>query len=140
MHRTLILAIGTALAAVPTPAHADVVKLAATLAGANETVPGDPDGTGSFSAEIDTASGDFCYVLSAEKIAKPTAAHLHTGAAGSDGPPLTALEVTGPASDMCIALEPDVLKPIVANPAGYYINVHTADFPGGAVRGQLGAK
>jgi CHRD domain len=140
MHRTFIFAVGAALAAMPSPAHADAVKLAAVLAGANETAPGDPDGAGSFSAEIDTASGDFCYVLSADKIAKPTAAHLHTGAAGSDGAPLTALEVTGPNSDMCIALEPDVLKPIVANPAGYYINVHTADFPAGAVRGQLAAK
>jgi hypothetical protein len=29
------------------------------------------------------------------------------------------------------------LKPIIANPAGYYVNIHNADFPGGAVRGQL---
>jgi CHRD domain len=140
MHRIILLVTGAALAAVPTPAHADTVTLTAVLAGANETAPGDADGAGRFSVEIDTASGDFCYLLSAEKIAKPTAAHLHSGAAGSDGPPLTALEVTGSASDMCIALEPDLLKPIVANPAGYYINVHTADFPGGAVRGQLQAK
>ena len=38
---------------------------------------------------------------------------------------------------MCIAVEPEKLKPIVANPAGFYVNIHTADFPGGAVRGQL---
>jgi hypothetical protein len=140
MHRTFLFLTGAALVAVPSPAHAETVTLTAVLAGANETVPGDADGAGRFSVEIDTVSGDFCYVLSAEKIAKPTAAHLHSGAAGSSGPPVTALEVTGPGSDMCIALEPDVLKPIVANPAGYYINVHTADFPDGAVRGQLQAK
>jgi hypothetical protein len=42
--------------------------------------------------------------------------------------------------DECVAVEPDVLKAIIANPAGYYVNVHTADFPAGAIRGQLGAK
>ncbi len=26
---------------------------------------------------------------------------------------------------------------ILANPSGFYINVHTTDFPGGAIRGQL---
>ena len=29
---------------------------------------------------------------------------------------------------------------ILANPAAYYVNVHNADYPGGAVRGQLGAQ
>ena len=31
------------------------------------------------------------------------------------------------------------LQAIIDGPAGYYVNVHNADFPGGAVRGQLAA-
>jgi hypothetical protein len=27
---------------------------------------------------------------------------------------------------------------IAANPSGYYVNLHNARFPGGAIRGQLG--
>jgi hypothetical protein len=32
-----------------------------------------------------------------------------------------------------------VLQAIVDDPAGYYVNLHTAEFPGGAIRGQLAA-
>ena len=33
--------------------------------------------------------------------------------------------------------DPAVLGRIRRNPANFYINVHNADFPGGALRGQL---
>ena len=128
------------LASVPAAALAGTVTLVATLNGANETGGGDTDGTGSFSGEIDDETGDVCYVLSADNIGKPVAAHIHAGAAGTDGAPVVTLEVTGPDGDMCLAAEPDALKPIVAAPEGYYVNVHTADFPKGAVRGQLAKK
>ena len=125
------------LAIAPGAAMAASVKLVSTLKGANETGGGDPDGTGSFSAEIDTETGDVCYVLVGNKIAKPTAAHVHSGAAGADGAPVLTIEVTGADGDLCMAAEPDVLKPIVASPEAYYVNIHTADFPKGALRGQL---
>jgi len=82
-------------------------------------------------------TNDFCYTLWADKIGKPTMAHLHSGAAGSSGPPILTLEVTGKDSDECLAVDKEKLEPIVANPGAYYVNVHTAEFPGGAVRGQL---
>lgn len=119
------------------PALAAPVKLSATLSGANETGGGDPDGSGSFMVEIDADSGDFCYTVKAAKIATPTAMHVHSGAAGTDGPPVVTFTM---GEDMCIAAEPDVLRPIVANPANFYVNIHTADFPKGAVRGQLAGK
>ena len=123
--------------AAPVAAWAAPVKLAATLSGAHETGGGDTDGTGMFSAEVDTEAGDLCYTLSAAKIAKATMAHVHSGAAGANGPPVAKLDL---GSDLCIAVEPEVLKAIVAAPANYYVNVHNAEFPGGAVRGQLAAQ
>ena len=122
------------------PAVAKPVTLVATLGGAAETAGGDPDGVGGFKADADDETGDFCFTLWADKIAKPTMAHVHEGTAGNDGKPVATIDVTGKDSDDCIAMEPELLKRIVAAPGGYYVNVHTADFPKGAVRGQLEVK
>lgn len=138
MKTRLLLASVLIAGAAATPlaaAQAAAVKLTSTLSGAGA----DTDGTGAFAAEVDADAGDFCYTLTVAKIAKPTMAHVHTGAAGTNGPPVITVDVTG-TTDECVAVEPDVLKAIVANPAGYYVNVHTADFPAGAIRGQLATK
>ena len=135
-----IAALTLAAALLPAPALAAPSVLVATLAGAGETKGGDPDGAAHFTVELDPATNDFCYALWTEKVGKPTMAHLHEGVAGADGPVLFAIEVTGKANDMCIAIDQAKLEPIVAKPETYYVNVHTADFPAGAVRGQLGKK
>lgn len=134
---TILTLSAAALALAPVAAAAETVVLTANLSGANEVGGGAPEGNGAFRVEINTETGDFCYTLYGEKIAAPTMAHVHTGAAGANGAPVITMDVTGKGSDMCIAVEPAKLKPIVENPAGYYVNIHTADFPGGAVRGQL---
>lgn len=140
MMKSGVLPLGGALAAalvLPAAALAAPVVLTATLSGANEVDGGDPDGTGSFSAEVDAEAGDLCYTLTGANIDKATAAHIHSGAAGSSGPPVVTIDV---ASDECIAVEPEVLKPIADAPGNYYVNIHTAAFPKGAVRGQLEKK
>jgi hypothetical protein len=66
-------------------------------------------------------------------------AHIHAGAAGKSGDvkvPLETPDASG-AVKSCATVDPAVLKEIMANPAGYYVNVHTAEYPNGAVRGQL---
>lgn len=124
-------------ALLPTIAHAGSVKLVATLTGPAETPPGKPDGTGGFKVELDPDTNDFCYSLWGDNIGTPTMAHLHAGAAGTSGAPVITLEVTGKDDDACIAVDKAKLDPIVADPSAFYINIHTAEFPGGAVRGQL---
>lgn len=143
MKHAELMALGAAVllvAGMAGQAIAKPVKLVATLGGAAETAGGDPDGVGGFKADVDDETGDFCFTLWADKTTKPTMAHVHEGTAGNDGKPVATIEVTGKDSDDCIAMEPELLKKIIAAPGAYYVNVHTADFPKGAVRGQLEVK
>ena len=138
MVKSRILLIAGAVAALALPAAASAgEKLKATLAGAAEEGGGDAKGSGTFTAEVDADSGDFCYTLVARTSDKPVAAHVHAGAAGASGPPVLTIMVTGPGTDECLAAEPDKLKEILAAPENFYVNVHTATFPKGAVRGPL---
>ena len=43
---------------------------------------------------------------------------------------------TGPSKD-CVR-NPELAQEILADPAGYYVNLHNRKFPAGALRGQLG--
>ena len=120
------------------------VTLTATLAGVTEgDSPGDPDGTGSASIVIDVELGTACWELTAEGIEPVTQSHIHVGAAGVSGDVVVPLDVDGfeGTSEGCIEPMEDaaILQDILDDPAGYYVNLHTEDFPPGAIRGQLAA-
>lgn len=114
-------------------------RLSAELADAGG---GDSDGSGSASITIDPETGEVCYELSVENIGDVAASHIHEGAEGEEGGvvvPLDADGFTDSSSDCLDASDAD-LAAIVANPADFYVNIHTADFPNGAIRGQLAAE
>ena len=110
----------------------------AQLSGANEPGGGDPDGAGLARIEISDATNTVCTDLEVRQIAPATAAHIHRGAAGVNGPPVITLDTPDDDdSDDCDEVSDALLDEIRANPSGFYVNVHNADFPGGAIRGQL---
>jgi len=135
----MILALLATATAVAPAMAADPVAINVTLSGAAEVPSGDPDGTGTASVTIDAAKGQICYTLTATGIDTATMAHIHKGAAGVAGPAVVPLDppATGSSSG-CKPVEPAVIAAILATPSGYYVNVHTAAFPKGALRGQLG--
>ena len=101
---------------------------------------GDPDGSGTAELLIDSVRGRICYVLTVESIAPAQLAHIHRSPVGEAGGPIVVqLEApTDGQSERCVAVEPAVAASLLSSPADYYVNVHNADYPGGAVRGQLG--
>lgn len=114
------------------------VRLVAALAGGNEVSPGDPDGSGTATVTVDPARGQLCYTLAVTGIAPAKAAHIHKGSAGTDGPHLVPLDApSGGQSRGCAPVDGALASDIAAHPSDYYVNVHNADFPGGALRGQL---
>lgn len=95
-------------------------------------------GSGNFTGVLDPATNELCYILNAAGVDQPTAAHIHAGGPDESGPPVVPLEnPEDGASGACTAIEPDVAQAMVANPGGYYINVHNAAYPDGVVRAQL---
>lgn len=111
----------------------------ASLTGATEVPgPGDPDGSGIAEISIVDEVDQICYALTVAGIAPASAAHIHAGAAGEAGPPVVTLEApTSGEVSGCVTASDAIIDRIEANPAGYYVNVHNAEYPGGAVRGQL---
>lgn len=130
---TILLALA---AAVPTYALASVHKesLHATMTGRAETPKGDPNGRGT--AEIKIEGRQVCWELTVRNIARPNAAHIHKGKAGVAGPVVVPFGATYKAKG-CTRTTAAIARAILARPGNYYVNVHNARYPGGAVRGQL---
>ena len=116
--------------------------LSATLTGAVEVPgPGDPDGGGMFMGRVNPGTRQLCYTLTATNIDAATAAHIHVGASGVAGPVVVTLQTPTTAStETCTTLARDLAKKLMQSASGYYVNVHNAALPAGAVRGQLANK
>jgi hypothetical protein len=135
--KSIAVAAAVALIAVATAAgapHKGGNSLHATLKGKSETPKGDPDGSGT--AEVKLSGKSVCWEIKAAKIARPNAAHIHKGGPGVAGPVVVPFGATYKAKG-CQSTTAAVVAAIRKNPAAYYVNVHNAKYPGGALRGQL---
>jgi hypothetical protein len=109
------------------------------LRGSEEVPPADPDGTGTAGLRLRSGNTEVCFTLAVRDILLPaTGAHIHRAPRGQNGNVVIpfAAPVTGTSSG-CVTANADLVDEILANPEGFYVNVHNAQFPGGAVRGQL---
>ena len=122
------------ISASPAFAHDTFIAI---LSGANEVDAGDPGTTGVATVEVEAETGEVCTQVTSN-VEGATAMHIHKGAAGTNGPvvvPLDPTTING--ARTCVLVATELAKAIVANPAEFYVNIHTAAKPGGATRGQL---
>jgi hypothetical protein len=109
-------------------------SLHAALSGKVEVPKGDADGRGT--AEVKINGTTVCWEINASRVATLVAAHIHKGRAGVAGPVVVPFGKTYK-SKGCTKAAAAVAAAIKRNPSGYYVNVHNAKYPGGALRGQL---
>lgn len=96
---------------------------------------GDPDGSGEATLRLRKARGKVCAAVTWENIGAPNAAHIHRK---SDGAVVVDLSgaVTGGAN-CTTGVRKRVIGKILDRPRRYYVNVHNAAYPAGAIQGTL---
>ena len=138
--------IGVAVAA-PVPQGGR--KFTTTLSGQNEVNAahptggaGDPDGTGTASITVNVGQRRVCWDITVHNLGTVTRGHIHNAPVLVNGnivvgffePATVALKGCTPTTQ---PVDRALLTDIIQHPQNYYVNVHTADFPAGAIRGQL---
>ncbi len=150
MHRKSKLTLGLvvlAVVALAVPALSlagrNTVEVNATLKGANE-VPesGDPNGKGEIAVFLKAKKEKVCFNLEIAKLDGASAGHIHKGDDETAGAVKVTLfdapvEGTGTYEGCVKNVKRKLIKKIAANPEKYYVNVHNAEYPDGAIRGQL---
>jgi hypothetical protein len=106
------------------------VRLTADL----QPVPG-ATGSGTATVTIRVGKSQLCFTLSVTGLTGVTAAHIHRATTGGIVVPLTA--PTDGSSSGCVTVEKKLLREIVANPGGFFVNVHTTEFVEGHLHGDL---
>ena len=108
-------------------------RLAPLIGSQEAPTAGDPDGYG---------AADFRII--AAGISQVQAAHIHKAPVGQAGDIVVDLfsfkgknQTVPPRISGCAKTTTAIAKDIARNSDDYYVNVHNADFPGGALRGQL---
>jgi hypothetical protein len=134
----LIAALAAAVFAVGASAAMSPV-VSSKLTGGAETPKGSPNGSGLAVIHLNAAKGTVCWQFSKLKgVTGPNAAHIHKGGKGVAGPVFIALGGKF-AMKGCATASKSSITAVESKPGAYYVNVHNAKYPGGAVRGQLTA-
>jgi hypothetical protein len=112
-------------------------KLTANLSGKKE-VPPAANGTGTAHITLRGRKRQVCFDITLRNVGTVMQGHIHKGGKSTAGPivvPLFDEPTTSPSG--CVSAKRRVIRAIRRHPRRYYVNVHTAEFPAGAARGQL---
>ena len=112
--------------------------LRASMSGTTEVPKGDTNGRGSARITTNSSTGQVCYTITLRRVGTVAMGHIHKGAKGKAGPvSLLLFDKATKRPKGCVTGKKSLVKDIEEHPARYYVNVHNAKYPAGAVRGQL---
>jgi len=120
-------------------------NFATVATSANETPATVPNGKSFAFFHVGTDSVRFAFNWQ-NIVEQPFAAHIHSGAAGTNGPVVVPFFAAATPAGLpptingvagSVTADPAVLTMIRQHPSAFYFNMHTASFPAGVVRGQL---
>ena len=115
-------------------AHAAVDIYSVSLLGSNEVGSiGDADGWGGGAVMIDNLLNTVSWQLMAFNLVDVRAAHIHAAPAGVNGPVI--IDFVGALSGSVVDVGAASINPLAAK--NFYVNIHTAANPTGAIHGQL---
>ena len=133
--RRLINFLAVASFAAASLAFAQPVTFRATLSGANEVSPSGSANTGTTSVTVDPSTGAIAWTTNSTiPQTSATGHHIHRGVAGANG---SVVVNFGTSYSGVVTVTTALASEIAGNPSGFYVNLHTAAFPGGEIRGQL---
>ena len=136
----LAAAVVGAVALVATPALAAPTALKAVMTAEEEVpAPGPAGAKGTADFQADPEAGTLCYKIAMEGSDPATMGHIHEGPAGSAGPVKVDLKLKENGLEGCVPADGQILQAVIADPGNFYANIHTTQYPAGAIRGQLTA-
>lgn len=111
----------------------------AELTGNGVAGAGNPDGYAIAQITVTEDTDAICYnIRNVRNIGTATGAHIHRAPAGENGPVIVPLERgEGDGWDGCIESSDLTGEMLSADPTMFYVQIHTSEFPAGAIRGQL---
>ncbi len=142
--RTIMVLLAVAAGSILTFSAASAARKPVTktfhvaLTGEAESPAGDPVATGTATIRLRT-DGRVCYEVAAKNLPRALAAHIHKGKAGVSGNVAVPLKTPNAAGNAkgCTKAAKALVRSMIKSPRAFYVNVHTAEFPNGAIRGQL---
>ncbi len=125
----------TCLVLMVSPVMAEMLDFKTDLKGTEEVPPNDSAATGTADVKVDTAAKQITWTATHSGLSgDPTAAHFHGPAApGENAPPV--IDITGKIESGSAELTDAQLADLQAGKL--YLNIHTAKFPDGEIRGQI---
>ena len=138
---SLVAAVGASLACVVPASGAPggrpfTVDLTGEAEVTAQGVPnqGDLDGSGTARLRVNPGQRQVCWTIEVTGVDPIAAAHIHVAPATSTGPVVVPLS---PYTGGCVDVTRELALNLIQDPDSYYVNVHNATYPAGALRGQL---